>query len=284
MTVAPDKSRPDTRSVTADVREFDDSSRTCLIRVVTYGVIDSYGSNWMPGCFDQSLSERMPPAVYAHDWSRVIGSVKEYDSHSTGVDATIGFADFSSVPDARMAYSLLKDQHVKDTSFGFKRMEWDDEWNLGDFVPSLPGEEERIRRARLDEVSPVVRGAVPGSGVLAVRSDAPVTQTSAADLLTRLATGQIDLRTALNALDGLAPLPVTPAAVEPTAPTLDPADASLALALLRHDGYSVPLTAEPVDALRAVVDGYALSDEVLAAYLPAVQVPALRALILGETR
>lgn len=186
------------RGAAGEIRSVNDSDRTFELRIVNYAVADSYGSVWEPGVFEESLRSKLPSAAWNHDWSRIIGSLKEYDERSDGLDGLVKFADFEHVPDAKMAWSLLKDGHIKDTSFGFKREDWTDTRGAKD---ALEGERERLKRARLDEVSPVLVGAVPGAQAVAVRSEGKVSRMTAGQLLAAVATGQMDLRDALNALE-----------------------------------------------------------------------------------
>lgn len=159
------------REAIGEIRSINEQNKTADVRVVSYNIADSYGSVWEPGVFDESLRSKLPSACWGHERTSIFGSVREYDSTPTHLDATLGFADFGDVPLARMAYSLMKDQHVKDTSFAFARYPggWRDERNDTSYKPTLPGESERLSRARLDEVSVVLTGAVPGSQVLNVR-------------------------------------------------------------------------------------------------------------------
>jgi HK97 family phage prohead protease len=191
----------ETRAAGGEIRAVSESDRTFELRIVAFNTVDSYGSVWEPGVFADSLRTKLPPACWGHDWARVIGSVKEHDERSDGHYGLVQMADMDSVPDARMAYSLIRDGHITDTSFGFKRGEWNDSKRSEDYKPALDGEKERMIRARLDEVSPVLVGAVPGSRILTVRSEEKISRMDAGQLLTGVATGQVTLRDALNALE-----------------------------------------------------------------------------------
>lgn len=194
------------RESSGEIRSVDTTAKTALIRTVQYNVVDSYGSVWEPGVFSDSLRQRKPSAVWGHREWEIFGSVRDFDDSSPHyLDTEIKFADFNDVPLARMAYSLMKDGHVKDTSFRFARYDggWSDTRNDPNYKPTLDGEVERIRRARLDEVSPVLVGAVPGSQVMDVRSDGKTLRLSAADIYSQVACGRLDIRDALAALDGI---------------------------------------------------------------------------------
>lgn len=190
------------RDAASPVGEINDGDRTFSLRVVTFDTVDSYGSVWAPGVFTRSLETKLPIAAWAHDWSRVIGKMVEYDEKPDGLDGLVKFADFDAVPDARMAWSLLKEGIVTDTSFGFKRQDWQDARGDSTYKATRTGEKEIIRVARLDEVSPVLVGAVPGSRTLAVRSEGRITRMDAGQLLVAVAAGSMSLRDALNTLEG----------------------------------------------------------------------------------
>lgn len=191
----------ETRAAGGKIQAISEDDRTFELRIVQFGVVDSFGSVWDPGVFEDSLRTKLPPACWSHDWSRVIGSVKEHEQREDGDYGLVQMADPDEVPDSRMAYSLIKDKHITDTSFGFKRQEWQDAKRSQDYAPQLDGERERMQRARLDEVSPVLVGSVPGARVLAVRSEERITRMDAGQLLTAVASGQVTLRDALNSLE-----------------------------------------------------------------------------------
>ena len=76
----------------------------------------------------------------------------------------------TTIPRARQAYAQVKSGTLRDCSVGFshaeKRTPTDDE------TRTYPGVREVIERATLDEVSLVLRGAVPGAEVVSVRQSA----------------------------------------------------------------------------------------------------------------
>jgi HK97 family phage prohead protease len=174
-----------------EIREVD-GRHEADIRIVSYGVVDSYNTSWKFGVFTRSIAEGSVPAVWAHQSDRPIGVVSNFREHPTHLDATLEFLDFNAVPDARMAFESMKKGAIKGISYGFSRKaEEDDTENRG---------ATRITDADLFEASPVLRASVPGSRVLAVRSDDKVPRTMAADILVRFSTGQMDLAEALTEL------------------------------------------------------------------------------------
>jgi HK97 family phage prohead protease len=140
------------------------------LHAVTTGVVDDYGSFWMPDAFDESLGRRLPTLCWAHDWSEPLGPAVAFRAGANGPEVDFVFSEFEAVPMARRAHTQVNDGTIRDCSVGFwnaKRRDPTDEERA-----AYPGIREVIERAELDEVSLVLRGAVPGAKVLAVRSGA----------------------------------------------------------------------------------------------------------------
>lgn len=224
------------------VLEVNPGDHTVALRIVNYNGgplkrADSYGSIWAPGVFGESLADRPRiPAAWSHDWSRIIGSLKEHTERADGLDGLVQLGNIDEVPDAKMAWSLLRDGHVDNSSFGFKRKPggWKDTRNDAD---KMPGERERLHNARLDEVSPVLRGAVDGAGVLAVRAEGGLVRIEdAQDLLGKLVRQEITYDEAQRALEGIEPRsePVVEDEIEPI--ELSRRSLEEAWALMRADG------------------------------------------------
>lgn len=178
-------------------------------------VVDDYGSVWMPDTFDESLATRLPTLCWAHDWSEPLGPGVDYETGPDGPAIRFAFSDFEAVPIARRAHAQVADGTIQDCSVGFYAAERRDPTDAE--RKKYPGVKEVILKAQLDEVSLVLRGAVPGAKVLAVRG-AKVAVDAAVDLAARIAAGEITQEQAKAALDLLAnEEPETPpAADEPT--------------------------------------------------------------------
>lgn len=147
--------------------------RVITLRLITPGVVDDYGSLWMAHCFDEDLGQRLPSLAWAHNWSEPIGGGFDYRTSDEGPDVMFEFDDFDAVPRAKQAYFQTRSQlrrrpTITDCSVGFfyvqKRTPTAAE------EKEYPGITEVIEKAGLDEVSLVLRGAVPGAKVLAIRS------------------------------------------------------------------------------------------------------------------
>lgn len=212
----------------------------------TYNTVDDYGSIWLPGCWTESLNRKLPKSVWAHDWADPIGQVVSFSDNTKQLRVTIQFSDFDAVPRARQAHRQMMDGDIDELSFGFELNEWSFVEGGKDGVPE--GAREKVTRATMYEVSPVLVGAVPGTKVLSVRSvnsEGSIEISKAGDVLTLLAAGEIDLHEALGRIKGAA---ATPPPVEtqepakepdpdnPDLPVLD--EAGMAEALLALERYS----------------------------------------------
>lgn len=146
----------------------EDETPGVTLQAIKPGIVDDYGSLWKANAFDESLSTRLPTLCWAHDWSEPLGPGVSFVAGRGGPKVSFNFSDFEAVPRARQAYAQVKDGTIGDCSVGFsdtqRRAPTDDE------RAKHPGIKEVIERANLDEISLVLRGAVPGAKVLSVRS------------------------------------------------------------------------------------------------------------------
>lgn len=173
------------------------------LHAIKPGVVDDYGSLWSPDTFDKSLARRLPTLCWSHDWSEPLGPGTGFRLGTDGPSVDFVFSDFDAVPMARRAYAQVQDGTIQDCSVGFsntKRRDPTDEE-----IAQYPGVREVILEADLDEISLVMRGAVPGAKVLAVRSDETVSKQVAANIIAQLGAGTIDLADALQQLKGETP-------------------------------------------------------------------------------
>ena len=152
--------RGEVRATAKDGREFEAIA-------VTYGTVDSYGSVWARGVFDASLRDRLPVVAWGHSWEEPIGRVTAWRNTDRGLLLTGRLSDPEAVPRAKQAAAQLRDRDLTDVSVGFSGArrrpltpEEEDRW---------PGAVEVIESATLDELSLVLRGAVPGASVTDVR-------------------------------------------------------------------------------------------------------------------
>lgn len=190
-----------------EIRAVDiDGKPGVSLQIIRSGVVDDYGSLWKADSFDESLNERLPTLCWSHDWSEPLGPAIDWAPGDTGPTVRFAFSDLDAVPTARRAHAQCMDGTIRDCSVGFfdtkRRDPTDDE------VKQYPGVREVIERARLDEVSLVLRGAVPGAQVLAVRTvkfrDGNVDLEAAVELGRKVAAGEMTPAEAKAALAVLA--------------------------------------------------------------------------------
>jgi len=192
--------RRSVRNVEIRATEVDGKPGVTL-HAIRPGVVDDYGSVWLPDTFDESLSERLPTLCWAHDWSEPLGPGIDFTTGDDGPAIRFAFSDFEAVPIARRAHAQVSDGTIQDCSVGFWNAQRRDPTEAE--VKKYPGIREVIVKAQLDEVSLVLRGAVPGAKVLAVRG-AKVAVDAAVDLARRVQEGEITQDEAKAALDLLA--------------------------------------------------------------------------------
>jgi HK97 family phage prohead protease len=180
-----------------------DGAPGVVLQTIRPGVVDDYGSLWNADVFDDSLGERLPVLCWAHDWSEPLGPGVDYEASDEGPRVRFRFSDFDAVPQARRAHAQVTDGTIRDCSVGFsnvtRRNPTEEE------TRSYPGVREVIERASLDEVSLVLRGAVPGAKVLAVRTKegrmAAVDENVVVDLARKVSSGELTKEQAKAALD-----------------------------------------------------------------------------------
>jgi ElaB/YqjD/DUF883 family membrane-anchored ribosome-binding protein len=206
-----------------EFRVVSEADRTATIRVCTYNRTDDYRSAWLVDVWLNGLRTKLPKGTWAHDWTDIIGRAIDYENTLEALMLMTKFSDFDAVPRSRQAWTQLRDGDVDEFSFGFERRRWHpvgsdvivsadgSETTVG--VTDLPeppaGCDEQMVEAIMHEWSPVLVGAVPGTGVLAgsVRSSRALRALSSegmvdaqivGDLAVQLAAGEIDLLGALE--------------------------------------------------------------------------------------
>ncbi len=161
---------------------------TIEVLAVAYGVTDDYGTQFDRGTFTESLRGHLPVIAWAHSWDEPIGRATGWRETDEGLYLTARLDIGGAVPRADQAYEQARSGTLTDVSVGFMRRA--DEERDGVTV---------ITKADLDEVSFVLRGAVPGAKVLAVRSARSgevVDLTAVEEIARRVVAGDIDQATA----------------------------------------------------------------------------------------
>lgn len=158
-----------------EFREPDPERRTAWVGFVTYNRVDDYGTVWAPGCFDESLVRKLPKMSWGHNWLDGIGRATDSRDGDGQKEALLQFSDFEAVPQAKRAWTQMRDGDIDEISFGFERVQGGTERLDPSDERVQPGgiyegAVEIIHKATLYEISPVLVGAVPGTSVLSVRS------------------------------------------------------------------------------------------------------------------
>lgn len=169
MTVKRSTPNRETRRGLVEIRAAEiDGGPGVTLHAIRPGVVDDYGSLWRADAFDASLAERLPTLCWSHQWNEPLGPGKAYRTGPDGPEVDFAFSDFEAVPIARRAHAQVSDGTIEDCSVGFSNVRRRDPSQAE--IDQYPGIREVIEEATLDEISLVLRGAVPGAKVMAVRS------------------------------------------------------------------------------------------------------------------
>lgn len=162
---------------------------TFEVLAVAYGVLDDYGTIFAKGVFNESLDQRLPVIAWAHSWDEPIGRATGWSETDEGLTIRGRLDLGGGVPRATQALEQMRSGTLTDVSVGF--------WRLAD--EQTPDGHTLITKGDLDEVSVVLRGAVPGATVLAVRSARTgemVDLDAVEKIAAKVAKGEIDQATA----------------------------------------------------------------------------------------
>lgn len=146
---------------------------TLEVLAVAYNVVDDYGSVWAPGVFERSASERLPVIAWAHSWDDPIGRATGYRDAEEGAYFGARLDIGGAVPRADQAFQQMSPgpngeaPTLTDVSVGFLVPEGGRRAPNDDERAKWPGVKEVITEAILDEISVVLRGAVPGAVIMA---------------------------------------------------------------------------------------------------------------------
>jgi HK97 family phage prohead protease len=182
--------------------------------VMRYNVLDDYRTTFAPKTFTDSLNARLPRIVWGHDWTDPVGRWVDADDNRSRMKLR-GELDLDmidelrtpAVPRAHQAYSQLQSGTIDQFSVGFMPED-------GELVEEGDDYYFRFTRARLDEVSLVLVGAVPNTSLVGVRAHfflqrGPVliSKDKAAEIILGMHEGRLDLADALQAIKSEVPEP-----------------------------------------------------------------------------
>jgi HK97 family phage prohead protease len=183
------------RKAKVGIRQVNDEAgeHVVTLQPIVPLIVDDYGSVFLPDAFDASLAERMPTLAWTHSWAEPIGRGVAWNANGDLRSIEFRLDDFDDVPTARRAYAQVKSGTIDDCSVGFSNTKRRDPTT--EELERWPGAREIIERADLDEVSLVLRGAVPGAKVLSLRSRdgrvAAVDEDVVMDVARKVAAGEL---------------------------------------------------------------------------------------------
>lgn len=179
----------------------DDGVRYLTVRAVTPNVVDDYGSLWNPHAFDEAVARRMPTLTWGHSWLEPLGRADQYEPSDDGPLIRFRLDDQEAVPMVRRLVAQVESGTLDDVSVGFSNVTR--RAPTADEQRAFPGVREVIEQADLDEVAAVLRGAVPGAKVLALRSaggaEATIPLETVLDLGRQVAAGELSREEAVAA-------------------------------------------------------------------------------------
>lgn len=160
------------------VHDVDDGRHEVVVEF-PHDVLDSYNTSWRAGCFTDSLRESLPPLVWNHDLSDLIGRAYKYEADGQRTRLFTKFSDFDAVPRARQVFAQIRDGDVPGFSFHFRS---------GQTRPHPTQRNAReFIKARMIEHSAVTAPSIPGAVAVGIRSqEAPALEIPTIEEIIRL--------------------------------------------------------------------------------------------------
>lgn len=152
---------PEVRRLGVELNAFDEGTGAFEAYALTYNVVDTYRTRFLPGCATESLQQGLPEVRWEHGGRR-LGQVEDYRDNETRL-TIIGQLDPPQGTNEKLitrAWKGMTSGTLTDFSIGFIRREWR---TADDGVTEF-------QRIDLDEVSLVLEGAVMGAQLVATRS------------------------------------------------------------------------------------------------------------------
>lgn len=146
----------------AELRSFDGETGAFEVAAVTYGTIDTHGTEWAPGVFTESVRKKMPTAHFGHvdDPARLIAEFVDYRDEPDQFVLIGQMAPPQRSNWVRRAWAGLRDRILTDFSVVFTRQD----------TRRAPDGHEVFTRAMLHRVDLVLDGSVPGAQLLSFRN------------------------------------------------------------------------------------------------------------------
>ena len=146
----------------AHIQDVDDGKHQVLV-AFPHNKLDTYRTDWAPGCWDESFADRLPAMVWNHNPDLIIGRGVAAQTMPDRTELRGQYASFDDVPKAREAYALERDHMIPGWSFHFRE---------GQSVehPTIRGA-RRFTKARMLEFSPVTFPSIPGAVAVGLRAE-----------------------------------------------------------------------------------------------------------------
>lgn len=222
-----------------EIKAVDAAQGIVTAYVNTLGMVDHDNDVIEPGAFMRSLARGKKPVVcWMHNWSDVIGQVTE------AKEETVTGADGRPLTRllATMQFDMDDPQAVR--YFGKVRKGYTDEWSVGFYALAETYAREGDTMTRhindLDwcEVSPVLRGASPGTTTVSAKTvetpPAPVTEEANPSVQVNSSNATLEPDTAHSS--------ATAPGTLPDAPGTDSAEALLELYRVQAEQAGIPVT------------------------------------------
>lgn len=146
----------------ASVHDIDDGKHEVLVSF-PHNRLDTYRTDWAPGCWDESFADRLPAMVWNHNADLIIGRGSAAQTLPDRTELRGQYADFDAVPKAREAWALERDHMIPGWSFHYRD---------GRSVehPTIRNA-RRFTKARMLEFSPVTFPSIPGASAVGLRAE-----------------------------------------------------------------------------------------------------------------
>jgi hypothetical protein len=150
----------ETTTLDAQVHDLDEKTHMVIYEFPI--AIDTYQTEFGPGCFQAGFDRQLPVMCANHNTDAVIGRAVRAESLPNAHRLVGKFARFDDVPAARAAWSCVKDGIYPGASFHFVQ---------GEAVPHPTVRSAlQYRRARMIEFGPCLAPSLPGKHLVGIRS------------------------------------------------------------------------------------------------------------------
>lgn len=154
--------------IAPQVTGFDEGQGIVEAVAVTYNVTDTYGTRFLRGVFNDSLTRELPPLVWSHNHNRRIGKIIDYKDEANRLVIIGQLDDPDKVPQDKAGW-------IRKAWRGLRAAVLDEFSVL--FYPqqsrkASDGATEFVR-ARMGHLGLVMEGSVPGAVLLGTRAASP---------------------------------------------------------------------------------------------------------------